>query len=62
MDLRQIFFSGLRRKHLLITTCIEKHYAPGLLNENSITKKLWTKAFDFESYKLSPALSSRLLY
>jgi len=24
-DLRQNFFSGFRRKHLLITTCVEKH-------------------------------------
>jgi len=24
-DLRQIFFSGFRRKHLFITPCIEKH-------------------------------------
>jgi len=24
-DLLQIFFSEFRRKHLLITTCIEKH-------------------------------------
>jgi len=24
MDLRQSFFSGFRRKHLFITTCIEK--------------------------------------
>jgi len=25
MDLRKHFFSGFRRKHLFITTCIEKH-------------------------------------
>jgi len=29
-DLRQNFLSGFKKKHLLITTRIEKHYTPGL--------------------------------
>jgi len=30
MDLGEIFFSGLRRKHFFITACIEKHYIRSL--------------------------------
>jgi len=32
MDLRQIFFTGFRSKHLFTTTCIQKHYTQ-LLNK-----------------------------
>jgi len=32
MDLRQVFLSELKRKHLFITTCIEKHCIQSLSN------------------------------